>query len=269
MNRKILGLLGALLFAGLGTFLITKAVGGGSGGGGDVAQAPAEEMRSVLVVDQLVPKGTPVSGLAMRSSLQDVPVRLASSEALATLEGIDEKVTIIDLKPGDQVLASRLGEIGQYSRLVAPIDVPEDLLQMAFSLEPQRVLGGQLRAGDQIAVVASFDAGTETEDDGTIIEVPASSHIILHKILVTQVQTSDTVEIVDTDGADDAAVETDPQSLTEAYLANLTVTVALEHEEASKLVFALENGRVWLLSDPEEVPEEEVVEIQTRRTTNR
>lgn len=274
MNRKILGIVLAVLIAGLGAFVISRAAGGGGGGAtvasdGSPVQLPAEEMRGILVVDRLVPKGTPVSSLALAASVKEVPVRLASSEALATLEGLEEKVTAIDLKPGDQVFASRLVEPGLFSRLVAPVDVPDGLLQMAISLEPERALGGQLRAGDTIAVAASFAAGTETKDNGVIIDVPASTHIILHKVLVTQVQSSEAVAPVDVDGTEEVGAETDPRELTSAYLANLTVTVAVTHEQASKLVFARENAQLWLISEPDDAPEEELLEIQTRRTVNR
>lgn len=257
MNRKLLGIGLASVLGIIGLLLLVRTVGGGGSGGGATADggagtgeqaAPAEQMTSVLVANGEVPKGTPVAELTNLVQLQPVPQRLVAADAVTSLERYQGLVTTVDLVAGDQILAGRLSEAEQFSRLVAPVEVPPGMLQVSFQLSPDRALGGQIRAGDRVAMFGTFPGNTAVLEDGSNIVMPAATISALHHVLVTNVQIAGLPETERLGESDD------PRDLALAYDSNFTVTVALDPTEAPQAVFMLENAKVWLGAEPEDTP---------------
>src|SRR5690606_18758390 len=98
-------------------------------------------------------------------------------------------------------------------------------------LEPQRALGGRVRAGDTVGVLLSFgetlkgallDAGGGTPVVASGV-VP-SSHLELHKVLVVEVQIPDDEGLPDMAGA---ASPDDDGGVASAPTESLLVTLAL------------------------------------------
>ena len=122
---------------------------------------------------------------------------------------------------------------------------------MTVSLEPERALGGQLRPGDTVAVLASFepfdisgDLGVDGQrmPDGS--QSPNTTHVILHKIAVTGVQADEQSEdalTVDSGNEEEAA---------KAPTTNLLVSLAVDAPSAERIVFAAEHGTLWLAAEP-------------------
>ncbi|MDP1806618.1 MAG: RcpC/CpaB family pilus assembly protein, partial [Acidimicrobiales bacterium] len=115
------------------------------------------------------------------------------------------------------------------------------MLQVTIELDPVRVLGGQLRKGDSVAVTVSFSD-------------PETTHMILHKIKVTDVRTSDGI-----------AVGTPANG--PAPTASLLVTLALDAPAVEKVVFGAEHGRLWLAWEPAEA-NESGTKVQTKTGVN-
>ncbi|MCL1594194.1 MAG: RcpC/CpaB family pilus assembly protein [Actinomycetia bacterium] len=287
MNRKTVGVIIAVALAAIGTFILVRYVQGA-----DERALEGEETVSVLVVDSLVPEGTAAEDVSGSVSVELVPVKVQAAGSLETTDDLADfegLVTAVDLVPGEQVIAARF---------VTPrtleerddIVVPDGLLEVTLSLSPERAIGGVLRPGDEVAVFASFvpftveavepgieqpgDLGTETDagsDDGTGSEAgadtevtntktPNTTGIILHNVLVTNVQVEELPQESSSDDADE-----DSASLELSPTGRLLVTLAMDPANAERFVFTAEFGTVWL-ADESDTVDDSPTPVQDRGT---
>lgn len=274
MNRRVLGLVGSVALAAMGTFLVLSYVRGA-----DDRAAAGEDRVEVLVVSDDVAAGERASDIGDRVASVLVPAKVQADNAVASLDQIDDElVTAVDLVPGEQILSSRFVTEEVLAEEVG-LEVPEDLLQVTISLTPERAVGGQLLPGDLVAVVASFDpfqygavepgeeegeflgstGGEEGSGDSptTGLQTPNSSHIILHKVLVTGIQLERLPAESDQTDAAEVGVELAPTG-------NLLITLAVDAPDVEKVVFTAEHGALWLADEPETASEEGTT-VQTRR----
>ncbi len=240
VRRKLIGVVLAVVFAVGGTFLVLGA------GKSDDKAATNRQQVPMLVVTKSVSAGTSVSTLGETGL---VAVRLVDVEsknvdslvAVADLQAYKGLVLKSDLATNDPLLSSSFIERGSLSLAAGGVEVPPDLLQLSFSLEPQRVLGGSLRPGDRVAVVASFAAGATATPAATPAKSSPQTHIVLQKALVANVQLSNLAPVNDRTASTDSAP---------AVVGNYTVTLALSAADTERLTFALENGSLWLAKQP-------------------
>src|SRR5688500_3165858 len=102
MKRKIIGIVAALLLAGIGTAALVVYVESAK----DKAVA-AEELVDVYVVSKTIRKGTPVGDIRSSVEQSQVPAKVLVDDAVTDLSDLDENlVAAVDLQPGEQLLAS-------------------------------------------------------------------------------------------------------------------------------------------------------------------
>jgi len=278
MKRKTIGVSAALVFALVGVaLLITYSRASNQ----DVA-APVEWV-PVLVLEAAVPAGTPVSDLQGRLMANQVDVTAAPPARLADLGDVANMVTARDLGPDRPLEVGDFVDPAAYARPIAPISVPADLLQASVALSPERVLGGQIRPGDKVAVVASFPDGVIPSGDQAALasagdtsaeivipdeaDVPQpqtlvtsgvgrgrTSHLLVHQALVTNVQ----VENLPVD----ASANEDPTVLSLAPTGNFVVSLGLSVADLERLVFAKEFGTLWLAIEPDMAVDTESPRVQ-------
>nr|WP_205834290.1 Flp pilus assembly protein CpaB [Arthrobacter sp. SF27] len=203
------------------------------------------ETVNVVVVQETVPAGTPVEELAESVDIEQQPATAVPSTALADLTSSAGKVTAVELVPGEQLLAERL-LAPEELQILGAVEIPKGLQEVSFQLEPQRVVGGRVIAGDHVGVYISLDAGAI---EGRPEE--PTTQLVLHKLLVTAVQRA---PLPTTENP-----EQDAQALPEG---SLLLTVAATDTDAARLIFAAEFGRIWLSKEPLEAKESkpEVIE---------
>ncbi len=242
MSRRVLGLLAALVLAGLGTLALVRYVEGAK-----ERAIAGGTLVPVLVVTEPVAQGTPASQLGEVVQTVNVPTGVRPDDALTSFEQVEGQVAAVDLVAGEQLLASRFTA----PEVLEPPKVPPDKLRVTLSLEPERAVGGQVRVGDTVAVLASFDPFGGRGEDGNV--TPNATNLILHKVVVAAVQAergpSGNRPKQDDEGADPDAPQTAPTG-------NLLVTLALDAPAVERVVFAAEHGRVWLSVEPLEANEE-------------
>ncbi|MGY1773121.1 Flp pilus assembly protein CpaB [Blastococcus sp. SYSU D00813] len=225
--RRLLAALAALLLAAVGAVVLVAYVR-------DADERALEGVESVevLVVDQPVPAGTPGDELddLVRTTL--VPAKTAVDGRVTDLAQLRGQVAEVDLQPGEQLLASRFVDPEQ---LATPgtVPVPEGMQEVSVLLEPQRVVGGRLLAGDTVGVFLSLRF-----QDGTV-----TTHAVQHFVLVTRVQGATTAGEEGTQAASGGA---DPGGATA-----LMVTLAVVARDAEQIVFGQEHGTLWLSLEPE------------------
>lgn len=234
MIRRIVVALVALLIAAVGgalTYLYAA--------GADARAMARLDPVQVLVVAEPIEAGTAAEEIVRSVSVSELPSAAVAPGAVTDLSEVAGLLVSADLQPGEQLLSSRF---------VAPeavqgeVEIPLDLHQLSIQLEQQRVIGGELRAGDTVAIFVSGSVSGSTED-GEEAEADMT-RLLLHKVLVTAVH-----------GA--AAVTTDEngEPVEEAAADSIMVTLALSAADAELVVFGQEFGSVWLSLEGEDVPE--------------
>jgi pilus assembly protein CpaB len=224
--RRLLAAFAALLLLVVGTAVLVAYVRGA-----DSRALAGVRTVEVLVADQLIPGGTTADQLEDLVRTDIVPAKTAVEGRVTDLESLAGQVATVDLQPGEQLLASRFGNPDD---LQAPgtVAVPDGLQEVSILLEPQRAVGGRLAAGDTVGVFVS-------------LAEPPATHIVLHHVLVTQVQGAPAP-------ADPASADPETASAgAAAPSASLMITLAVTAAEAEAVVFGIEHGTVWLSLEPE------------------
>ena len=230
VKRKLIGIVGALVFALAGTFLVLNAREGKSSETIARAQVP------MLVATQKLAAGTSADKLLNESAglltVSMVNVEDKNVDALAALADLDQHKGLVlsrEVAPNTPLLTNSFVDRGSLSLAAGGVDVPPDMLQLSFSLEPQRVLGGSLRAGDRVAVILSVADGERT-------------HIVAQKALIANVQLSNLANAGDAVPAENGAP---------AVVGNYMVTLALSAPDVERVTNGLEFGKLWLAKQPE------------------
>ncbi len=229
MKSRLVGGTLAVVFALIGALLVFTYAQGAN-------QRAMQELEptEVLVVQKEVPAGTTAEALAEFVAVESQPSGAVPASALSNLDDTAGKVTTVDLVPGEQVLKERLVDPAQL-QTPGSVEVPEGLQEVTFMLEPQRIVGGKVAAGDTIGLFVSFE-GLDAE--------PARTQQVFHKMLVTGIQRAE------------AAVESTEEANPEALPAgSMMVTVAVNDVDAAKVIYANEFGRLWLTKEPAEATE--------------
>lgn len=277
MNRKWIGVLVSITLVALGTFVLVRYVQGA-----EERALEGEETVEVLVVNTAVPRGAAADDLQGKVDTVLVPTKVQAPGSVTELSALAGTFAAVDLVPGEQLLASRFVSAEE---LIALDDfaVPDGLLELTLSLSPDRALGGELRPGDEVAVIASFAPFTLTEDESAGVQIeeaiqqseedetiqqseentterttPSSTHLIIHNALVTNIQVERLPAATDEASAEQSGVELAPTG-------NLLVTLAMEPEDVERTVFSAEFGSVWLAQESETAPDK-ATRIQTRGT---
>ena len=221
MRRRLLAAFAALVLLVTGTLVLLSYVRGA-----DARALAGTRTVDVLVVEQLVPEGTSGDDLAGSVRTVTMPAMAAIDGRVTDLSNLAGLVATVDLQPGEQLLA---GRFQRPDDLQAPgtVAVPAGLQELSVLLEPERVAGGRIAAGDTVGVYLS-----QVLPDGT----PQTS-AVLHGVLVSQVQGAPTAADAQ-DGTEEAAAATPS--------ASLLLTLALTSKDAETVVFGMEHGTLWL-----------------------
>lgn len=193
---------------------------------------------NVLVVQELIPAGTPVGEIGAKLQTKALAKTAVAAGTLDSLSGHEAKVTAADLLPGEQLLGARLVEPEDF--LPGTVPVPDGLEEVTVLLAPERMLGGRIKAGDSVGLYISIqlDEGL-TALPGVPQEAEGFKEFTnqnFQNVLVTAVQ--------------QAAPETEDSASTAEDVAmpngSAFVTLAVNDLSASKVIFGAEFGTIWL-----------------------
>ena len=240
-RRKLIGVIASLAVALVGTLVIIRS----SKSSTPAPTALAEPAVKVLKVVKPVPKGTPAEQLGDAVQEVSVPASQKSAGAAESLADLTGLVVSTELVPDEQVMKARFVTAAEQQRAEVANSGGSGLMGVWISLEPLRALGGRVLPGDQVAVVTSF---VNVPSNGGNAEggVPATA-IMLHKVPVLEVVGGIVPVAAPTDGsAAPAAV---------APVAPLLIKLGVTAGEAERLIYAMNNGALWLTSEANDVPE--------------
>lgn len=233
MKSRMLAGTAAVALALVGALLIIVYANGA-----DARAMATTSPKKVLVVVKAIPAGTQVNAMAASLVIQDVPAAGVAPTALTSLDSKAGTVAAVDLVPGEQLLAERL-VAPQDAKSSGAIKIPLGLQEVTFELEPKRVLGGRLEAGDHVGIALNFAAGADKTKAGD-----PTTQLTLRKVLVTAVQRAPqaTPSAKPSDG-------TNPQDTTLPQ-GSFMITVAVNDLDANKIIFTSINGELWLTKEP-------------------
>ncbi|WP_394247966.1 Flp pilus assembly protein CpaB [Arthrobacter pityocampae] len=249
MKTRLIGGLAALVLAIMGTTLLVLYVG--------AADSRAQEgltPTEVLVVSERIPAGTPVEELRNLVKSEALVKSAVAPLALATLDGQENRITAVDLLPGEQLLAERLVAPEDFAPGTVP--VPDGFEEVTVLLAPERMLGSRVTAGDYVGVYVS---GALEEDAPNIERLPDEmigfkqhTNLILQNVLITAVQQA-APETEDSAGAEGVSMPN----------GSAFVTLALKDLDAGRVIFGAEFGSIWFTkeSDTSEEADPPVITI--------
>jgi len=278
MNKRWIGVIASVALAALGALLLVRYVQGA-----DERALEGEETVEVLVVTDPVPRGTAAEDLEGSVESTLVPVKLQTPGSIGDLAVLQGSYAAVDLVPGEQLLASRFVTADNLAAL-DEYPLPDGLLEVTLSLSPERALGGALRPGDEVAVIASFAPFDLTAEETVTVQrvpaddvegtdpetisstetktvdgrTPSSTQLIIHTAIVTNVQVERLPTATDEESAAQSGVDLAPTG-------NLLVSLAMAPEDVERTVFTAEFGTVWLALETETVANDPT-RIQTRGT---
>lgn len=242
-KRKALAAFGALILAIVSTLALVGYVKGAE----DRAVA-GEELVDVLVARSDIKAGTSATDLANQVEIVAVPAKVQPRDAIASFKQIEGLVASVDLMKNEQLLASRFINPGSFQGArSASVLLPKDANEVTFKLAPERALGGQLRPGDTVTVVVSFEP-LENEivgADGNAKvgqKFPNTAQVLLNRVSVVRVQFP---ENTNTSSKEKNGIGVAPTE-------DLMVTLAVDQPSLERTVFAAEYGKIWLSYEPSE-----------------
>ena len=232
MKVRLLAGLAALILAIAGTAVLVGYVQGA-----DARARQGTAMAEVFVVSADVPAGTPGEQLGEYLERKEVPATDVTPGGVTDLGSLTGRVTAARLLPGEQLLDARFVD-PQSLETPGTVPAPDGMHEVTVQLGPDRVLGGQLTAGDTVGVFVSFDSGTDSGGPET--------HLLFHKVLITTIQGAPVV-----DEATAASSSAPP-----VPAGSLLITFAQSPADAEKTVFAAQFGTIWLSKESAEADED-------------
>ncbi|WP_323959099.1 Flp pilus assembly protein CpaB [Arthrobacter sp. JZ12] len=194
----------------------------------------------VLVVQAAVPAGTPVAELAASVSTTQLPGASVADTALKDLNSSAGMVTAVDLVPGEQLVTERLVKPED---LVTPgsVEVPKGLHEVSILVEPQRIAGGRVAAGDYVGVFMSKGSAGEEGDGGGA----ESTQLVLPRVLISSVQRAPEPPpaVEDPEMTEEEKAAAEAQALPNG---SLMLTLAVDPDQGARLIYASEFESIWL-----------------------
>ena len=191
----------------------------------------SSEPMSVLVASDVIEKGTPgsVVGAQERFQVATTPRSELKEGAITDPAALRGKVAVDDIYPGEQLT------VGHFSATGADVvgnRLSADQRAIAVPIDPAHGMIGSVEAGDHVDVFAGFNV-KRLRADGT--PDPEAEERPVLRLLV-----EDVVVLAAPEAA--GGVGGGGQS------ANVTLRVA--DEDAARIAFAADNGKVWVVLRP-------------------
>ena len=180
------------------------------------AEQPVETL-DVLVATQEVPAGTEFDPLIDQGvfATKPIPVGDVVDGALTDVYQLQGQRSAYPILAGEQISAARVA--GPLQAAGGVLGIPEGYQAAALTLEPQRIVGGAIQQSDHVEIFGTFMA---TNGRTQTTRVVIADALVLRTTAVTDPTTG-------------AAGPT-------------TVTLAVTPGEAGYLIYAQEQGHVWM-----------------------
>jgi pilus assembly protein CpaB len=225
MARRSILLTVAFVIAALGTAMVFLYVQGI-----EARASEGQDLVEVLTATDVIEAGESVADAqaAGKFAKTDVVREDLVDGALSSTRSIDDQVAIGAIFPGQQVIGQQFGEAGSQATLTIPAD------KLAISVEltdPARV-AGFVNPGSRVAIFASGDPELYKRD-GTTQKLSTVTRLLLPDVEV--------IGVGDTSMSSRTTTTDDGEKTTE-QMPRTILTVAVDQEQAERVIFASRNG---------------------------
>lgn len=212
MNSRLRNTTIAIILATIGSLILASYF--------NALQAKIEgdaEPVAVFVAKTAIPAGTGSGELLLRLEKQNIPRKFIAADAISNEAEVKNATLVIALSAGEQLTKNNLRRDA-----VSEISYRLTADKVAISIAVDEVVGvaGHVKAGDRVALIAAFSPGPGGGD---------VSQVLLKDVEVLASAASDLKE-----------------GKLAASGAKKTLTLAVLPQEAEKIVFAAEKGKIWV-----------------------
>jgi len=300
------------VLAAFGLAVIGTAVLIGYVRGADERALAGKELVPTVFIAGFEPVAAGTSLDEIPTEVREIPADVRHPSHVSNLADAADLVAAVELLPGEQLLWDRLVEAKDVDQeSPSRIDVPEGFMEVTIPIEADRALGGMIRPGSTVGLVATFgdadiigmgsnsgvtnrlggstrtlagptpgptgpteyevqqaealEAGpedtiafVEPDPEEEPPEILPSTHFLLHKVLITELQADQVANAGSLVPADDDAPVQAPGG-------RFLVTFAVRAYDVERVVYAAEFGQIWLARDPD-TADESGTRPQTRDT---
>lgn len=231
MKTRIIGAILALILASAGAFALISYVRGA-----DARAAEGAELSEVYIVQQEIPRGALGESVSDHVKVDTVPTRNVVGDPVTDLSELDGLVASASLLPGEQLSSARFVDPQDISES-GDVPVPAGMQLLSFALPADRVVGGQVEAGDHIGMISTIDPDEAGDEQDVINPI---TRFAFHTVLVTRVQGLTRPD----DGDKSGKVDQESGS-------SIMLTIALSAHDAERWVFFTEGfdgdyAKMWL-----------------------
>lgn len=237
MGRRTILLIVAALIAALGTSLVFLYVRG--------VDARADQQYDavrVLTAVKLIETGETLEQAKVDGKIVEASVSRGQvlSGVLTNTVDMGEQVALTNVYPGEQIVGAKFGSPGDQDVLT----IPDRKMAVSVNLTDPARVAGFLTPGAEVAIFVS--AQPEATGSDQTKALPQFTRLLLPRISVIGVGTTTVVPTTTTDATGAEITEELPRTL---------LTVAVDQDEAERLLFAAKNGEVafGLLTDESSV----------------
>jgi pilus assembly protein CpaB len=179
--------------------------------------------RTALVADRLIPKGTAGDLVVSGNLFRQAQVRESSLSTGAVTDGsaLAGRVATRDIYPGQQITAA------DFAANADPLrgQLKGDQRAISIPVDESHGLVGEVRTGDHVDVLAGFSSVSGTSGAGR-----PQLRTLVENVLVLKAPSS--------------------SSSTKSGQSTESVTLRVGATDATKLAFASDNGKVWIVLRP-------------------
>lgn len=225
MARRSVLLLVAALIAVVGTAMIVLYVQGI-----DARATEGQELVEVLTATEAVDAGESVTDATSAGKFEKKKVRRDDmvDGALTSTGTISDLVALSPIYPGEQLIARKFGSLGDSQNLL----IPKGLIAVSVELTDPARVAGFVNPGSDVAIFVSADPSI-MKPDGSETKLAPYTRLLLPKVQVIGVGTT---SITSRNTTDEDGAQTTEQ------VAKTILTVAVNQEQAEKVIYASRNG---------------------------
>jgi pilus assembly protein CpaB len=251
-NTRVLAIVLAVILAGVAAYALLSYIRG-------VETRTQEDFDPVdaYVAAELIPAGTSANAAVAGNliELRSVPSVAVPEGAVGDLTQLEGTVAVVDILPGEVLVTDRFG-----TDVIAPRglrEIPQDKEAISVEVGVVQGVAGFISPGDQVSVIAQLTIPDELDEpeepaEGETAPPPAEqTESIITQYLLQDVEVLAVGRRVITEGEDQV-------QQTEQVL----MTLALDPEEAERLVFAWSNGSLHFTLLPPEVEGSEIPPLE-------
>jgi pilus assembly protein CpaB len=221
MGRRTVLLIVAAMIAAVGTSMVFLYVRGV-----DARAAERYDAVQVLKAVDTINAGETLADAQAAGKVQMGTVGRGELLTGATTSTVDmgDKVALTTVYPGEQIITGKFGEAGEQDVL----SIPDGKMAISINLTDPARVAGFVNPGAEVAIFASADADAMGNSD-------TETRLLLPRVSVIGVGTTTMVSTKTTDPSGAQTVEELPRTL---------MTLAVNQEDAEKIIFAARNSEV-------------------------